>query len=248
MIPSIRAVVVGGTKGLGRVVAQRFVNRGCSVTVLSRSPPVDQVLSSRVSHVPCDLESLTDASEVARQMDAVGGAINYLVFCQRYRGEGDPWQGEMQVTITATQKLILALQSRFATAGDRAVAVVSSVYASFVGGSQPVSYHVAKAGLNQLVRYYAWTLGRYGIRVNAVMPLTYLKQESRDHHLSNAPLMDLYRRFVPLRRMGTTDDSANLIDFLCCENSAFITGQAIYVDGGVSVVWPEQVARELTDL
>jgi NAD(P)-dependent dehydrogenase (short-subunit alcohol dehydrogenase family) len=241
-------VVVGGTKGLGRVVAQRFLDRGFRVTVISRSPPADQALSARVAHVPCDLQSLADATEVARQVDALGGAINYLVFCQRYRGEGDPWQGELQVTLTATQRMILALQSQFATTGDRAVAVVSSVYASFVGGSQPASYHVAKAGLNQLVRYYAWMLGRHGIRINAVMPLSYLKQESRDHYLSNAPLMDLYRRFVPLGRMGTTDDSANLIDFLCCDNSAFITGQAIYVDGGVSVVWPEEVARELTGL
>ena len=248
MIPSLRAVVVGGTKGLGRVVVRRFLSRGYAVAVISRSPPTDEELCARVAHVPCDLESLTDATGVARRLEALGGAINYLVFCQRYRGKGDPWQGELQVSLTATQQLILALLSQFATTGDRAVAVVSSVYASFVGGSQPASYHVAKAGLNQLVRYYAWTLGQHRIRVNAVMPLTYLKQESRDHHLCNAPLMDLYRRFVPLRRMGTTDDSANLIDFLCSDKSAFVTGQTIYVDGGVSVVWPEQVARDLTGL
>jgi NAD(P)-dependent dehydrogenase (short-subunit alcohol dehydrogenase family) len=248
LTPPVRAVVVGGTKGLGRVVAQRFLDRGCTVTVISRIPPVDPLLSDRVTHVPCDLESLTNAPEVAGQVGAVGGAVNYLVFCQRYRGNGDPWSGELQVTLTATQQLMLALQPWFATAGDRAVAVVSSVYAHFVGGSQPVSYHVAKAGLNQLVRYYAWTLGRQGIRVNAVMPLTYMKQESREHYLSNAPLMDLYRRCVPLTRMGTTDDSANLIDFLCSDKSAFITGQAIYVDGGLSVVWPEELARGLTSL
>jgi cupin fold WbuC family metalloprotein len=104
LIPSVRAVVVGGTKGLGRVVVQRFLERGCSVTVISRSPPVDQELSARVAHVPCDLESLTDASEIARQIDALGGVINYLVFCQRYRGKGDPWQGELQVTLNATQQ------------------------------------------------------------------------------------------------------------------------------------------------
>ena len=248
MIPAGRAVVVGGTKGLGRVVAQRFLDRGCTVTVISRNPPVDRVLGDRVTHVSCDLDSLSNAAEIAGRVDASGSAINYLVFCQRYRGEGDPWHGEMQVTLTATQQLILALQSYFDTAGDRAVAVVSSVYASFVGGSQPASYHVAKAGLNQLVRYYAWKLGPHGIRVNAVMPLTYMKPESREHYLSNAPLMDLYRSCVPLGRMGTTDDSANLIDFLCCDKSAFITGQAIYVDGGLSVVWPEELARGLTGL
>jgi NAD(P)-dependent dehydrogenase (short-subunit alcohol dehydrogenase family) len=248
LISPIHAVVVGGTKGLGRVVAQRFLDRGCVVTVISRNPPMDHLLSERVSHVPCDLESLTNAAEVADRVRAASGAVNYVVFCQRYRGAGDPWSGELQVSLTATKHLVLALQPLFATAGDRAVAVVSSVYARFVGGSQPVSYHVAKAGLNQLVRYYAWSMGKDGIRVNAVMPLTYMKDESREHYLSNAPLLDLYRRCVPLARMGTTDDSANLIDFLCSDKSAFITGQEIYVDGGLSVVWPEELARGLTSL
>jgi NAD(P)-dependent dehydrogenase (short-subunit alcohol dehydrogenase family) len=242
------ALVVGGTHGLGRVVSERFLGRGCRVTVIARKAPTDRALAARVSHVEVDLETLGDGAAVVAAAVEHGGPLSYLVFCQRYRGQADPWQGELQVSLRATDQLMRAAAEHFAAVGDRAIAVVSSVYAEFVGGSQPVSYHVAKAGLNQLVKFYAWRLGQQGIRVNAIMPLTYLKQESQDHYLKNTALMDLYRRFVPLGRIGSAEDSANLIDFLCSDKAAFITGQGIFVDGGVSIVWPEELARGLTGI
>lgn len=243
-------LVVGGTKGLGRVVVDRFLAHASRITVVSRNPPADPQLAARVHHVEVDLETIEDASPVIAAAVEHGGPLRYVVFCQRYRGQGDSWQGELQVSLRATDLLIRAATDAFEVeAGvDRAIAVVSSVYAEFVGGSQPASYHVAKAGLNQLVKYYAWALGARGLRINAVMPLTYQKAESRQHYIANQPLMDLYRRIVPLGRMGTADDSANLIDFLCSDKAGFLTGQCIAVDGGVSVVWGEELARRLTGI
>jgi len=80
------------------------------------------------------------------------------------------------------------------------------------------------------------------------MPLTYLKQESRQFYEGNAELMDMYQRLVPLKRMGTAEDSANALSFLCSEQAAFINGQAIMIDGGVSVLWPEEVARRFAGI
>ena len=236
-------VVVGGSKGLGREISRRYVERGYAVTVISRNPPPD---ATGIAHVAADLETLASGDAVADEAVKAGGKPRYLIFCQRYRGSGDPWQGELQVSLTATRLLINAFADRFCEEGDRAIAVVNSVYAEFVGGSQPDSYHVAKAGLNQLVKYNAWVMGRKGVRVNAIMPLTYLKAESRDHYLANEPLMNLYRKFVPVGAIGRAEDSANLLEFLCSEKASFINGQAIFVDGGVSIIWPEELARSIS--
>jgi NAD(P)-dependent dehydrogenase (short-subunit alcohol dehydrogenase family) len=244
--PPAHVLVVGGTRGLGRVVADQFLNRGSTVSVLSRRAP--EHARERQHHIAADLETLTDASDIVARALAAGGPLRYVVFCQRYRGEGDPWHGELQVGLTATRLLIDGLRAHFTADGDRAVGIVSSVYASFVGGSQPVGYHVAKAGLNQMVRYYAWGLGRGGIRVNAVMPLTYIKPESREFYGSQPRLTQLYNDFVPLRRLGNAEDTANLLDFLCSDKAAFINGQCIFVDGGASVVWQEELARHLTGI
>ena len=238
------AIIAGGTKGLGRVVAGRFKARGFTVAVISRSAPGNE---TGAAHLAADLETLTDAAAATLAQDAVSafGPLRYLVFCQRYRGEGDPWHGEMQVGVTATRALIDAFTPSFATTGDRAIGVVSSVYAGLTGASQPAGYHVAKAALNQLVRYYASALGRRSIRINAVMPLTYIKDENEAFYHGNEDLMALYRRFVPLGRLGHATDSADALDFLCSEKASFITGQSLFVDGGVSVLWPETVARDL---
>jgi len=152
------------------------------------------------------------------------------------------------VSVTATKEIIEAFAEHFCPDGDRAIGVVSSVYAHFVGGSQPVGYHVAKAGLNAMVRYYAWTLGRKGIRINAIMPLTYVKAESKGFYLANQQLLDVYKRFVPLGRLGEADDSADLLEFLCSRKAAFINGQCIFVDGGVSTTWPEELALDFSGL
>lgn len=239
------AVVVGGTRGLGLVIVERFLARGFAVTVLSRRPCEKHRENPLVRHVAVDLEKLSDFDEVDGDYLS-GRPIRYLAFAQRFRGQGDPWQGEIQVGLTATRVLIEGLVDRFAETGDRAIAAVSSVYAEFVGGSQPVGYHVVKAGLNAMTRYYAWALGGRGIRMNAVMPLTYLKDENRAFYQSQGAVGDLYQRLVPLQRMGQAGDNADVVDFLCSERAAFVTGQSLFVDGGVSVVWPEETARQFS--
>jgi NAD(P)-dependent dehydrogenase (short-subunit alcohol dehydrogenase family) len=237
------AVVVGGTRGLGLVVVERLLCRGFDVTILSRNPSPRHAENSRVRHVMVDLEAMDSLGGCWTRACDAAGPISYLILCQRFRGQGDPWDGEIKVGLTASKYLIEGFAEHFTSDGDRAVGVVSSVYAQFVGGSQPVGYHVVKAGLNEMVRYYAATLGRRGIRINAIMPLTYMKDESRHFYEENAALMDVYERLVPLRRMGHAEDSANALNFLCSEQASFINGQSLFIDGGVSVVWPEEVAK-----
>jgi NAD(P)-dependent dehydrogenase (short-subunit alcohol dehydrogenase family) len=240
---SDHAVVVGGTRGLGRIVVERLLARGLAVSVVSRRMPADFPQRPGLRHVAADLESSAGIDRVWERACAAAGPVRYLVLSQRYRGEGDPWAGEIQVGLTASRDLIEGFAPHFAADGDRAIGVVSSVYAEFTGSSQPVGYHAVKGGLNAMVRHYAATLGRRGIRVNAIMPLTYLKPESRHHYETNAALMALYQRLVPLGRLGTADESADALDFLCSGKASFINGQCLYLDGGVSVVWPEEVAK-----
>ncbi len=218
------------------------------MTVISRSPSPRHAGKARVRHLAVDLERSESIAGVWSKACDAFGAISYFALCQRFRGTGDPWEGELRVGLTASKQLIEGFADHFATEGDRAIGVVSSVYAQYVGSTQPVGYHVVKAGLNEMVRFYAATLGPRGIRVNAIMPLTYLKEESRQFYEGNADLMDLYRRLVPLQRMGTADDSANALSFLCSEQAAFISGQSITIDGGVSVLWPEDVARRFAGI
>ena len=105
-----------------------------------------------------------------------------------------------------------------------------------------MAYHIVKAGLNALVRYCAVTLGEDGIRVNSIAPLTYLKDESKHIYLDNPKMLQRYRRLVPLKRMPTAAECADAIRYLCSPQASFVSGQVLYVDGGVSAIWPEELA------
>ena len=239
-------LIVGGTRGLGRALARSFATQGQQVSVIGRRKPFET--DTDLPHVKYWVADLLEADagmSVAEAIVRERGPLNYLIFAQRYREKGDDWAGEIQVSLTATRRIIEALVPNFVPEGDKAIVIVSSVFGDFVGEGQPLSYHLGKAGINSIARYYAVNLGRKGIRVNAVTPFTFLKDESREFYTGNKELSALYQEIVPLGRMGTAEDSVNAIAFLCSPAASFINGQNLYVDGGLSLVWAEALARKL---
>lgn len=237
-------VVVGGSSGLGKVVSQRCVRDGYRVAIVSRNRPdfIDE--SAGLHHFNADLLTMTSdaANQLAAGIVSSVGKINYVIFCQRYRGEERNLINEMAVSITSTDLIIQAFRPHFVPTGDRAITAVGSVYGDYVGSSQPLSYHVVKAGLNALVRFYSVALGQDGIRVNSISPLTYLKDESRNVYINNPKTMEKYRRIVPLGRMPEASECADSLLYLCSPQASFVNGQVLYVDGGLSAVWPEEFA------
>ncbi len=243
------SLLVGGTHGLGRVVGRQMASRGDAVSVIGRSEiPAEDMKSGSIRSYRADVSDAGAMSSAIEQLVRDSGKINYCVFLQRYRGKDDDWAGEIQTTLTATKAAVEKLVPHFAEDGERAIVMVSSVFAKYVGEGQALSYHVGKAGLDQMMRWYALNLGARGIRVNGITPFTFLKEESKEFYLKNKPLIELYEGIVPLKRMATTEDSANVVTFLCSPQAAFVTGQNITVDGGLSLVWPESLARRLKQL
>ncbi len=243
------ALVIGGTKGLGREVVRQLAQARHEVSVIGRSdPPAADRNTQGATYHQADLSDHASLRSMLSSIVASHGKLSYLVFCQRYRGKDDAWTGELDTTLTATKVVVEALQDQFTADSDRGIVMVSSVFGDYVGDGQPLSYHVGKAGLNHMMRYYAVNLGRKGIRVNGITPFTFLKEESRDFYLRNQAMLDLYRQMIPLGRMGTSEDSAKLIAFLCSPQASFINGQNIYVDGGLSVVWPESLGRAISSI
>jgi NAD(P)-dependent dehydrogenase (short-subunit alcohol dehydrogenase family) len=192
-----------------------------------------------------DPPRLTSTLDEALQRN---GRLNHLIFFQRYRGSDDKWLGEMETSLTATKNVIEHVSDQFAESGDRCIVIVGSIAVDHIVSEQPVGYHVAKAGLRHLADYYAVTLGAKGIRVNCVSPCISVKEENREFYTQNEALVNLFKRTIPLGRMGTSEDAANVIMFLCSSKSAFVNGQHIVVDGGVSLLSQESLVRKISGI
>lgn len=237
------AVVIGGAKGGGRAWARHAELNGRRVTVVGRTAPA-RGLGPGVDFERCDLSRKGAASALCARL-AKKGPLDSLVFFQRFRGGGDSWDGELAVSLTASRTLIEGLAPRFAAGGARSIVLVGSNAGRLVAAEQPASYHVAKAALIQLMRYYAVALGPKGLRVNAVSSGTLVKEESAAFYASQPRLRALYESVIPLGRMGRSEDVVGAVEFLCGAKASFITGQELVVDGGVSLLMQESLARRL---
>jgi NAD(P)-dependent dehydrogenase (short-subunit alcohol dehydrogenase family) len=246
----LHSLIVGGTRGLGREVVRLFSAEGHTVSVIGRRPPNEEDRTTAKAHFWT--VDLTNEPELARVLDEIvtrNGKLDNLVLLQRFKGDGDAWAGEIATSLTATKYVIERLVDSFHGGGNSSIVLVSSIISRFVAEGQPVGYHVAKTALAQMARFYAVALGPKGIRVNCVSPCTLVKDENRDFYYSKAgPLHELFKSTIPLGRMGTARDSANVIAFFCSPQASFLTGQEVLVDGGVSLLSQEALARKVAGL
>ncbi|MBU1199355.1 MAG: SDR family oxidoreductase [Nanoarchaeota archaeon] len=242
-------LIVGGSKGIGFVIAKTLAKEGYRVSVVARNPSLKtDAVDKNINFWTLDLLDGKAIPLVLNKIVDERGKLTSIVFCQRYRGNGDDWEGEIKVSLTATKEIIDHSINHFDTLGDNSIVIISSIASSFIVEEQPLSYHVGKAGINQLIKYYAIVLGPKKIRVNGISPGTVLKEENKEFYLGNKKLQDIFKKIIPIGRMIMSEDVANLTSFLCSPKASGITGQNMLLDGGLSLKGHESMARVLTNL
>jgi NAD(P)-dependent dehydrogenase (short-subunit alcohol dehydrogenase family) len=241
------ALVTGGGSGIGLGCARHLLRDGASVTLAGRSQDrLDAAVAelraeappgAEVRGVTCDVADEDDvAAAVAAATELTGG----LQHCVASAGTGTLGPVIAMPTDQWNQVLAINLTGAFFTLKHAGAAMVRSGGGAFVGISSiaaplthpfMAAYCVSKAGLEALVRTAADELGRANVRVNAVRPGIVPTELAAPLEQDPAVLAD-YLAQMPISRTGTVDDVARLVRFLLGEESSWITGQCIGVDGG----------------
>ncbi len=228
---SATSLIIGGTRGIGSVIAESLSNRGDRVFTLSREERLSK------NHIKCDISK--DSNKISSIVDK----IDYLIFSQRYRGTD--WDETFDVTIKGISNVINEVEPIFSSTAS--VVILSSNASTFVLEEQPVEYHATRSALLGLMRSYAVLYGTRNIRFNCISPTSLIKPENEEFYASHPSIKQMIETITPLGRMGDSQDIANLVEFLCSEKSSFITGSDFFVDGGLSIVGQESIARNLLD-
>jgi len=233
------SLVIGGTKGIGLEIANTFKKRGDRTIVLSRNK--NSWEGEFIQADLCDLTSLEKSVQFIKNNNL---NFSYIVFSQKNRVKPDDLETEIQISLRSTQYFIEKLiPDNMEDVGS--VVFLGSPARQYVIREQPVEYHIGKAALEQLAKYYAVCFGKYGITFNSILPGTILKETNREFYKANPATTDLLKSITPLKKVGDSQDIANAVSFFCSEKASFITGQAILVDGGRSIEGHESLVRRL---
>jgi NAD(P)-dependent dehydrogenase (short-subunit alcohol dehydrogenase family) len=256
LLKNKRILITGGGTGLGKGMAERFLELGAEVYICGRREEIVNQAARELSPkgtihaLPCDVRNL-DAVEA--MIDSIWSAAPLDVLVNNAAGnfiarteELSPraFESVIGIVLMGTLHATMACGRRWLkSAVPGTVLSISATYAP-VGSAYVVPSAVSKAGVEALTRSLAVEWGNRGIRMNAIAPGPIPTQGAFSRVLPRPELETLALDRNPLHRFGTVEELANLAAFLVSDGSGYINGEVIRMDGGEFL----QGAGEFSDL
>ncbi len=247
------AAITGAASGIGLALARLYASRG--VKVIAGYYPMDphdprkaaaevEAAGGDALWLPLDVGSTESVNSFIEQGIAKFGRLDYVVASAGILrrapiGEmsDERWNEMLNVDLTGVMR---SFRSAVAHLSEGASLVaVSSIAGGVYGWEDHAHYAAAKAGIPGICRSMAVELAHCGVRCNAVIPGVIETPQSLDKQNSLGPdgLAETAKS-IPLQRVGTADEVASVIAFLTSDESSYVTGQSLIIDGGLTVAWP----------
>lgn len=248
------AIITGGARGIGRAIALGFAREGARVAIadvrMGQARDTAKAIEGAGGHalaLEVDVSRLADLDRlVAGTVERFGGIDILCNNAGVTGGMGDifayseaDWDRVLSINLKsaffATQKVARVMIDQ----GRGGVILNTASTSAFIASSRPViPYDVSKGGLRQMTLSFAAHLVDHGIRVNAIAPGTIdteFAAAAMDPALRRTLLEKRARERIPMKRLGQPEDLVGAALFLCSDESAYVTGHVLVVDGGILV-------------
>jgi NAD(P)-dependent dehydrogenase (short-subunit alcohol dehydrogenase family) len=246
------AVITGSSRGIGRAIAERMAEHGARVVVSSRKADACQEVADAINAkhgegraivIPASISSKSDLQRLVDETNAAFGRIDILV-CN---AASNPYAGPMSGiadeqfekifhnNVLANHWLIQMVAPQMLERKDGAILVISSI-GGLRGNALIGAYNVSKAADMQLVRNLAVEYGPSNVRVNCIAP-GLIQTDFAKYLWENPAILEKTVEPNPMKRIGQPDEIAGTAVYLCSPAAAYVTGQTLVVDGGLTIAW-----------
>jgi gluconate 5-dehydrogenase len=241
------AMITGGSSGIGLAIAETLTKAGAKVAIVNRDADVGRAVATKLvslggqAHAfPVDVGVKENVESVVEAIISHFGGIDILVNSAgiNIRKKAidfslSDWQKILDINLTGTFAVCQAVGRHMISRRKGRIINISSV-AALVGLPDRAPYCASKAGVSQLTKVLAVEWAAYGVTVNAIGP-GFIKTPLIVDLLNDPSFQKKIEDTVPMQRVGETSDLQGIVLVLCSGAGAYITGQTIYIDGGMSL-------------
>ncbi len=236
------ALVTGSSQGIGLALAMALRKAGARV-IFHGLPARPESIPTCADYLAADLMQpeapgrlIEEAFRLQPDLDTLvcnAGSFFDTPFLEMTR---ELWEKTVQLNVTATYFLVQEFAKRLVAAGRRGSIVITASTNGFQAEADSTAYDTSKGALVMLIRSLAISLAEHGIRVNGIAPgLIRTPLNSKWLEARSSDLVSHYEKKILLGRIGTPEDCAGAVVFLCSPAASYITGEIIVIDGGLTV-------------
>jgi len=232
------AIVTGASSGIGKAIAEKFVSEGASVVFSDVNESDVSRFGNKAIFVKCDVSKSEEVDNLVKACLEKFGKVDIMVnnagigsLGDTLTMEDDVWHKTIEINLSGVFYGIRSAGRAMKEKGIKGSIINMTSILGSVGFNGALAYCASKGGINQLTRSGALDLAPSGIRINAIAP-GFIKTNMTKGVQEDQNLSKLVNGMTPLGYMGEPEDIANAALYLASEDSKYVTGSILYVDGG----------------